>query len=139
MLKRCNLSRISFFISAGSLLFIFNCYAQDDVRYLNQGIVSAKNGNFEQAITDYSKAISLNPNYIDAYIGRGRAYSRKENIKQAISDYNRAILLNPNYAEGYKYRGYAYLYIGKYSQRNTYNSRCTCSQTVNTIGNIGPV
>ena len=65
------------------------------------------NPDYEQAISDYTRAIELNPDYIEAYNNRGVAYS-VHNHKKAISDYDRAIELNPDYIEAYNNRGNSY-------------------------------
>ena len=51
-------------------------------------------GPKDLAIADYSKAIELNPNNADAYIGRGQVYSFTGYNDQAIADYDMAIMLN---------------------------------------------
>ena len=66
------------------------------------------NPDYEQAISDYTRAIELNPDYIEAYNNRGVAYSA-HNHKKAILDYDRAIELNPDYIEAYNNRGNSYV------------------------------
>jgi len=44
-----------------------------------------KAGQYDKAIEDYNKAITLKPDYMDAYYSRGVAYVRK-----ASSDFSRA-------------------------------------------------
>ena len=55
----------------------------------------AKKGNYDGAITDFSKAIELNPNDEKAYWYRGSARQAKADLDGAIADYNKAIELNP--------------------------------------------
>ena len=79
--------------------------------------------NLENAIADFSKAIELiqeivNANtsrsveliqrFAEAYNRRGGAYLSKGNSKDAIADLNKAIELNPEFAEAYHNRGFAY-------------------------------
>jgi Flp pilus assembly protein TadD len=45
-----------------------------------------KNWLFEKAITDFSKAISLNPNVADYYRGRAVAYQHKKDFRKADGD-----------------------------------------------------
>ena len=39
--------------------------------YLEQGNEHIKQGNLDQAITDYTRALEINPRYAVAYIGHG--------------------------------------------------------------------
>jgi len=84
--------------------------------YNARGFAYAYKGQYDQGISDYSKAIELNPRYAEAYSNRGVAYLFKGQYDQAISDYNKAIELNPRYAEAYSNRGGAYYLKRKYHQ-----------------------
>ena len=55
-------------------------------------------GDYKGAITDYTQAIRLNPDYADAYNNRGNAKSNLSQHFAAIADYDIAIRLNPDYA-----------------------------------------
>ena len=76
--------------------------------YYNRGNIYGKQGNLTQAISDYTKAIEVNPNYTEAYYNRGNTYEKQGNLTQAISDYTKAIEINPKYAAAYCNRGNAY-------------------------------
>ena len=68
-----------------------------------------------KAISDYNKAIELNPRFADAYVIRGLAYAQgKGQFDKAIADYNKAIELNPRYAKAYYNRGLAYFFKKEY-------------------------
>jgi len=43
--------------------------------YLEQGKELFKGGNLDQAITDYTRALELNPRFASAYNNRGAAYA----------------------------------------------------------------
>ncbi|KJD33455.1 hypothetical protein PK35_06255 [Tamlana nanhaiensis] len=53
-------------------------------------------GEFENAITDFTKILKEAPNFARVYILRGHAYSALENHKNAMADYNAAIYLEPS-------------------------------------------
>jgi tetratricopeptide (TPR) repeat protein len=76
--------------------------------YNTRGLAYEKQGNFTQAISDYTKAIEINPSLAEAYNNCGVVYYDKGNFTQAISDYTKAIEINPNYAQAYNNRGLAY-------------------------------
>jgi len=65
-------------------------------------------GEFEQALSDYAKAIEIKPDYAAAYCNRGNVYARKGEIKRALSDYSKAIEIKPDFAAAYCNRGVAY-------------------------------
>ncbi|NER36118.1 MAG: serine protease [Oscillatoria sp. SIO1A7] len=82
----------------------------------NRGRARLDLGNYERAIEYFNKAISLNPNYADAYNDRGRAYRRRGSHERAIENFERAISLNPNHAEAYNNRGFAYSDLRSYER-----------------------
>ena len=84
--------------------------------YYNLGLVHSKNGKYDLAIADYTKAIELNPEHTEAYSHRGNAYRYKGNLETAIKDYSQAIVLKPKVAESYYTRGEAYLHIRKWEE-----------------------
>ncbi len=53
--------------------------------------------DYQQALDAFSKAIELNPNYLEAYFARGFTYSRLNNTPSAKADYNMCLKLQPNY------------------------------------------
>ncbi len=76
--------------------------------YFNLGTASFKQGNFADAISDFTGAIKINPKFVQAYNDRGLAYYNEGNYYPAIIDYNKAIDLDPDYADAYYNRGLAY-------------------------------
>ena len=72
-----------------------------DDAYSIRGSAYQRNGQFDQAISDFSQAIEINPNDAMLYYNRGNAYSEKGLHNQAISDYEKAIELNQEFAIAY--------------------------------------
>ncbi|MCB0198223.1 MAG: tetratricopeptide repeat protein, partial [Anaerolineae bacterium] len=64
------------------------------------------------AITDYNRAIELNPVYVHAFFFLFRAYANFGNYEQAIMDYSRVIDMNPEHPYAYENRANCYLAIG---------------------------
>ena len=75
-----------------------------------------KNGQFEKAIDDYSRAIESNPAYSEAYHGRGQALKEVGKTLQAIADYSKAIALRPSYYIAYNSRGIALQELGRFTE-----------------------
>jgi tetratricopeptide (TPR) repeat protein len=56
----------------------------------NRGLTYSKQGRLDEAITDYTKAIRLNPRLADVYYARGYAYSKKGEKGKAEADFAQA-------------------------------------------------
>jgi lipoprotein NlpI len=109
--------RIRIFVLIGVLvLAVSSVYAETAKEYFNHGVAYSKQGNWPQAISDFTKAIEINPNFPEAYYNRGTAYFHKGSYDQAILDLTKAIELNPNFAYAYNGRGVAYGFKGSYNQ-----------------------
>ncbi len=77
--------------------------------HLYKGVTYVHKRQYDQAISDYTKAIEINPRFAMAYRTRGTAYLRKRQYDQAISDYTKAIEINPRYVDAYNNRGFIYM------------------------------
>ena len=66
-------------------------------------------GDFDGAITDYTRAIELDPEYAEAYNYRGFVHLNNGDIDKAIADYTKAIDIDQELTEAYKDRATAYL------------------------------
>jgi tetratricopeptide (TPR) repeat protein len=75
--------------------------------YFEQGYMNWGLDHYEQAIEDCTKAITLSPNYSEAYIRRAAALIDLERPGTAIRDLNKAIQLTPKNADAFIMRGIA--------------------------------
>ncbi len=73
-----------------------------------KGYWYAKEGKYDEAIAEFSKAIKIKPNLASAYINRGSAYRQEGNFYQAVLDFSEAIKIFPNYVRAYYCRGNVY-------------------------------
>ena len=87
-----------------------------DIILCNRGNAYGEIGNHEQAISDFDRAIQINPDYANAYHDRGVVYGKLGDRGQAISDFDRAVEINPKYAAAYNNRGAVYDILGKKRQ-----------------------
>ena len=73
-------------------------YAQDylDVMYFNIGNNMFKQNKNVLAVDMYSKAVSVNPDFVDAYLNRANAALRVENFESAAEDYRLYLTLRPD-------------------------------------------
>lgn len=67
----------------------------------------AELGEFDKALADFEKVISLMP-VADAYLGRGCMYMNMGDLTSALGEFNRAIAMEPGNAMAYSNRGSAY-------------------------------
>ena len=58
-------------------------------------------GELEQAINLYNKAISLKPDYAEAYSNMGVTLQEQGNFVEAMKAYHQCISLKPTYDEAY--------------------------------------
>lgn len=66
--------------------------------YYNMGAITLEiKKDPKQALSYFTKAIELNPNYLEAYFARGYTYSLLKDKISAKADYNLCLKLQPNY------------------------------------------
>lgn len=98
-------------LTLGVVFLIFgNIFAQEGATDVNQkGMEYLQKGDYDGAITEFTKVIEQNPQNAEAYNNRGSAYARQgKNDQQAVVDYSKSIELNPNFVGVYYNRGLAY-------------------------------
>src|SRR5574337_516858 len=76
--------------------------------YNNLGNIYLSLGLYEDALSQFSKAISLKPNIVESYNSRGIAHFNRRQYDDAIEDYSKAIGYNSSFIEAYVNRGNAF-------------------------------
>ena len=64
--------------------------------YKNRGNAYDDQGQFEQALEDYDRALTLNPSDAESFNSRGTTYIALERYELAIGDFDKAIGINPS-------------------------------------------
>jgi serine/threonine protein kinase len=82
--------------------------------HYDKGEALLEDGEYDEAIEQFTSAITLDPDHADAYNKRGYAYYSKKTYNRAIQDYDKAIALDDEYTEAYRNRGLAYYANGEY-------------------------
>jgi tetratricopeptide (TPR) repeat protein len=80
------------------LLFLFSCPSthqeQTELKgagaYFNRGCSYMIRRQYEQAISDFNKALEISPKYAEAYYNRGYTYYLKEEYEKSWEDINKA-------------------------------------------------
>ena len=86
--------------------------------YYYRGNTKHDLGFYQNAISDYSKAIRLKPDFVEAYNNRGRTKASLSRCVEAIADYDTAIQLNSGGAPAYLLRGASKANLDKPGLRN---------------------
>jgi len=89
---------------------------EDAKTYFEQGLVAGNKGDFENAINNFTKAVSVDPANAKAYLYRGYTWARLTDYDQAISDYTRAVEIDPSKALGYFNRAVSYHAIWEFKK-----------------------
>jgi len=90
--------------------------SSDAAGHNNRGFDYYQIGRYDQAISEFSKAIEINPRLAIPYNNRGAAYLSKGEYEQAILDLSKAIEIRPRLALAYSNRGWAYIKEWQYDQ-----------------------
>jgi len=77
------------------------CDGEDAEVYSNRGSAHLMIDEIDRAISDFDRAIQLEPDIAIRYYNRGIAFSRKHQAHKAIDDYPRAIRLRHDLAPAY--------------------------------------
>ncbi len=88
---------------------VISQYQNIPLAYNSRGVLFDGENKFREAISDFTKAIELNPNYDKAYNNRGNLLMKSNRPEDAIRDYNHSIVLKPDYYGSYKNRGNNYM------------------------------
>jgi tetratricopeptide (TPR) repeat protein len=98
------------------LLGAIHVQAKSDeaVKRNNFGADLLKQGRLEEAITEFERAVEMDPSYAAAYFNLGYAYERRDRIDDAITQYKKAIQLEPGNVLGLNNLGVIYDKKGLY-------------------------
>lgn len=97
---------VAFSMSSLMLTVPQKAYAETSIFYFNRGNRQMDQGDYYGAISDFIKAIEINPSE-GAYYNRGISKYRLKDYNGAISDYTKAIEINPTKYKAYYNRGNA--------------------------------
>ena len=89
----------------------------------NLGIALFDAGDIPKAVTQYEKAIQINPNVANAHNNLGYSFFKIGNPDEAIQCFHRALALNPNYVDAINNLGTALFKQGKTDEAIQYFRR----------------
>jgi tetratricopeptide (TPR) repeat protein len=100
-----------------SVFFLFGfivANAQTAADYYSKGLGFFKNGQYNDALDNYNRAVKLDPNNTSYLYSRGYAYQMLNQFELAAADYTNAIGLKPNEPANYTGRGNCYFSTKQY-------------------------
>ncbi len=77
------------------------------------GVALAQQGRLDEAIAEFSAALSLHPAYAPAYSNLGNAYREKGMRTEALAAYERAVAIDPDYWIAHQNLGILYKQMGR--------------------------
>ncbi len=90
---------------------------QDAKAHYDNGKVLFEQGDYEQAIVEFTQAIEMGYEpAAEAYAFRGIAYAENDDNERAMADCSQALELDPQEARGYNCRGEVYFYKEDYER-----------------------
>ena len=97
--------------------------------YLNRCLAQYDKRDWDEALSDCSKAIEIDPKVAQAFIKRGFVWQAKGKNDKAIADYDEAIRLDPKDAVAFVNRGIAWGAMGDNDRAiDDYDQRCSSIQ-----------
>ena len=83
--------------------------------FTSRGFAYYNKRDYDAAIRDYDRALTLQPKYADALVRRARAYQEKRHYEGALADYEAATQIDPKFAFE-RSKGFLFFYLGRMTQ-----------------------
>ncbi len=99
------------------------CTSDNFAGHNNLGDALLQKGSVDKAITQYQKALEINPDYVEAHYNLGDALLQKGNVDEAIAHFQKALEIKPDFAEAHYNLGSALLQKGKVDEAITHFQR----------------
>ncbi|MBN2070413.1 MAG: tetratricopeptide repeat protein [Candidatus Krumholzibacteriota bacterium] len=83
-------------------------------RLNNAGVMSYHNGQYEQALDLFKKAVEIDDSFTEAYNNLGLTYTETSQEEKATESFKKAIELNPELSATYNNLGYVFYRMGSF-------------------------
>jgi tetratricopeptide (TPR) repeat protein len=93
-----------------------SAYSADAIGLFEQGNAFMKNKNYSEALLVYNNAITIEPDYFEAWNGKADALNREQKFTEALEASDRVLVLKPDYVQGWINRGYILYNLGRYDE-----------------------
>jgi tetratricopeptide (TPR) repeat protein len=82
----------------------------------NLGAILQLRERYDEALACYDKAVTLKPDYANAFYNRGFVLRKLNRVEDALASYEKAIALNPNHTEAHNNRGALLQWLRRYNE-----------------------
>lgn len=90
--------------------------AQSAKKFYKSGVAFSKSENYGDAVTNFSKALEMDPEFTQAYIARAEVYVNQNKFEDAVKDYERACSLVPGEERYFYNTADMYFRLGDYDK-----------------------
>ncbi len=80
--------------------------------WYNLGVAHEDTGQIETAVLDYTEALNLAPENVNAWINRGLVFLTMDRYESALNDMDQVLQLDPTYTKPYLIKAYIYTVLG---------------------------
>jgi tetratricopeptide (TPR) repeat protein len=119
--------KISFKILVFLLIAVLSSelYAQNARQFYKTGLTFVEAGNHKDAIDQFTKALNLDPEYVQAYIERARSYEAIGDLQKTADDLKRALTFEQKEPELYYDAARVNFDLSSYSDALELINKCT--------------
>jgi lipoprotein NlpI len=89
--------------------------SRDAGAFTSAGVTHLQQGDYDNAIRDFDRALALQPGLVVAWRNRGLAHKEKGDFDRALADYDQALVFAPNDARLFNERGVVYVAMSDYT------------------------
>lgn len=94
--------------------------SKSPANWVNLGWIYFQQGQYNQALAQYKRAMDIDPNYYPAYYNLGLAYMQVEKYDLAAETFKKAVSLEPKSGVAFLNLGVSYNKTGKYEEALKY-------------------
>jgi tetratricopeptide (TPR) repeat protein len=84
--------------------------------HTNLGVALWQRGKTKEAMDHYSKALHINPNYIDAHNNLGIILRRQGRLEEAATHFSEVLRIDPDYREAHNNLGNTFSGLGRFDK-----------------------
>ncbi len=95
---------------------VISIYPDVSLAYNNRGVYYRNTGQYDKAVSDFTKGLSITPGKLLLYTNRARTYSKLGRFEDALNDTEEAIRLDPEGWKAYEVRARIFTRLARYEE-----------------------